>query len=60
MITDSQRKRFFALAQLLSLARCRELLEIVTKGITSLRDPNLTPWKMSCVLSEIEKEVPHE
>lgn len=59
MITDSQRKNF-VLCKILGLRYCRTILKVVTKGITSLRDPQLTPWKMSKVIGEIEKEAMNE
>jgi hypothetical protein len=58
MITKSQRGLFFVFVNNLGRDRVYTILEQVTKGITSLRDPFITPWKMSWVLFELISRYP--
>lgn len=51
-VTDKQRKAFWAYVKQpgVGMNRARKLMGEVTKGITSLRDPAMTPGKMNAVL----------
>lgn len=51
-VTHAQRRAFWAYVRQpgVGINRARALMGKVTKGITSLRHPGMTPWKMSMVL----------
>lgn len=51
-VTSAQRRAFWAYVRRpgVGINRARGLMKTVTKGITSLRDSQMTPWKMSMVL----------
>lgn len=51
-VTNAQRRAFWAYVRRpgVGINRARRLMQKVTKGITSLRHPGMTPWKMNQVL----------
>lgn len=51
-IRDGQRALFFVLSRSIGRDVCYDMLLAVTR-MSSLRDPRLTPWMMSVVLSEL-------